>query len=73
MLPGAGAGAGGVTLPPGAGDGVDAGGVTIGVGDGVMLGDGGGRAGAGLGLVVEAVTLIASFCPKEQCWPNVQM
>ena len=44
-------------------------GVGVGTGAGVVAGEG-----AGLGLEVEdAVTLMASFWPAEQCWPKVQM
>lgn len=50
------------------GDDDDCGGAIDGVGtrgfDGV---------GDGIGLALADVTLIASFCPNEQCCPNVQM
>lgn len=70
----------GIGVGIGVGEGVEEGvgaGVDVGVGVGVGVGDGAGVVagdGAGLGLEVEdAVTLMASFWPAEQCWPKVQM
>lgn len=63
----AGAGAG----VAGAGAGVGGAGVAEGDGVGLVLGAG---AALGGGVVELAdVTLMANFCPREQCWPKVQM
>lgn len=64
-------------LELGVGVGVLEGGVEgVGAAVGFGMGDGAGEVagdGAGLGGVEAAVTLMASFWPALQCWPNVQM